>query len=463
MALQSIKRPITDSRRLGTLPQAVSAGSYVSRISPADELQLACRLAECRRELLAIALLDAESRSELERVATALQSGARRPSDVLDMMAGNSSPAAGLSATAGSPRNGSGAGSKPGAADLSPFSKGSDFETYVARVAAVQKEAALVLRAPEGHSAFGAITREALESLTRRMHEVVKSQPLATDLVDRLLQLSWTASKGHGTAASGLVMPPALRERVRQLDAEIETIRSRFIHANQGLVAYVVQRYRGMGLRRDDLMQEGNIGLLRAIEKFDHRRGTRFSVYAVWWIRQAVRRALANQSRTIRIPVHALAVRYAVDQASKRLALELGREPSEQELASATGVVPNGVAQVLGMVKEPLSLDAPRGPDSEASLGDSVADRAAISPNEHAARRERADRLHGLLDGLSTREREMLRMRFGLDGTDECTLEQIGQSFALTRERVRQIVTAALDKLHHQTQVRRLELEPTAD
>jgi RNA polymerase primary sigma factor len=115
------------------------------------------------------------------------------------------------------------------------------------------------------------------------------------------------------------------------------------------------------------------------------------------------------------------------------------------------------------MVKEPLSLDAPRGPDSEASLGESVPDRASVSPNEHAARRERADRLHGLLDGLSTREREMLRMRFGLDGADECTLEQIGQSFALTRERVRQIVTAALDKLHHQTQVRRLELEPTAD
>jgi RNA polymerase primary sigma factor len=240
-------------------------------------------------------------------------------------------------------------------------------------------------------------------------------------------------------------------------------IRSRFIRANQGLVAYVLQRYRGMGLRREDLMQEGNIGLLRAIEKFDHRRGTRFSVYAVWWIRQAVRRALANQSRTIRIPVHALAVRYAIDQASKRLALELGREPSEQELSSATGVVPTNVAQVLGMVKEPLSLDAPRGPDSEASLGESVADRAALSPNEHAARNERADRLHTLLDGLSAREREMLRMRFGLDGADECTLEQIGQCFALTRERVRQIVTAALDKLHHQTQIRRLELEPTAD
>jgi RNA polymerase primary sigma factor len=408
----------------------VQAGSYVSRISPADELQLACRLAECRRELVAIALLDAEAAIELQRVATELASGARRAGDLIESAAAT-----------------------PAEAEV-------QFRQLHADVAALQRDASLLLRASHGHSAFGALEDDALEGISRRMLELVRAQPLSSELTDRMLQVSWTA---RHTSSAGLDMPRSLRARVRRLDSEIETIRSRFIHANQGLVAYVVQRYRGMGLRRDDLMQEGNIGLLRAIEKFDHRRGTRFSVYAVWWIRQAVRRALANQSRTIRIPVHALAVRYAVDQASKRLALELGREPSEQELASATGVVPNGVAQVLGMVKEPLSLDAPRGPDSDASLGESVADRAALSPNEHAARKERADRLHGLLDGLSSREREMLRMRFGLDGADECTLEQIGQSFALTRERVRQIVTAALDKLHHQTQVRRLELEPTPD
>lgn len=427
MALQSIRRPSRGNNRLSSPPQSVQAGSYVSRISPADELQLACRLAECRRELAAIALLDADMGVELQRIATELASGARRVGDLLE-----TPPAAAAEA---------------------------EFVQFHDRAIALQREASLLLRASNGHSAFGALENEALESISLRMLELVKAQPLTSDLTDRLLQASWTAHH----PGSSLAMPRPLRAKVRRLEGEIETIRSRFIHANQGLVAYVVQRYRGMGLRRDDLMQEGNIGLLRAIEKFDHRRGTRFSVYAVWWIRQAVRRALANQSRTIRIPVHALAVRYAVDQASKRLALELGREPSELELSSATGVVPNGVAQVLGMVKEPLSLDAPRGPDSDASLGESVADRAAVSPNEHAARKERADRLHGLLDGLSTREREMIRMRFGLDGADECTLEQIGQSFALTRERVRQIVTAALDKLHHQTQIRRLELEPSPD
>ena len=430
MAVQPIKRTPSGNNRPNSAPQSVQAGSYVSRISPADELQLACRLAECRRELCAIALLDTETAIELQQVATELASGARRIGDLIESASATGSDAH------------------------------QDFHRFRERVVALQREAVLVLRAAHDHSAFGALENDALDSVTRRMLELVKSVPLAGDLTDRLLQASWTSRQITNV---DLDMPRPLRAKVRRLETEIETIRSRFIHANQGLVAYVVQRYRGMGLRRDDLMQEGNIGLLRAIEKFDHRRGTRFSVYAVWWIRQAVRRALANQSRTIRIPVHALAVRYAVDQASKRLALELGREPSEQELSSATGVVPNGVAQVLGMVKEPLSLDAPRGPDTEASLGESVADRAALSPNEHAARKERAVRLHGLLDGLSSREREMLRMRFGLDGTDECTLEQIGQSFALTRERVRQIVTAALDKLHHQTQVRRLELEPTPD
>lgn len=425
MALQPIKRSSTRNHSLGTPPQAVNAGTYVSRISPADELQLACRLAECRRELLAIALLAEENGSALVRISSELAGGTRRASDVLE---GPVRPA-----------------------DESRAA----LDRYLARVLELQHEASPVLLASPGQIELGAEQREALDLVSRRMLELVKSQPLAADLVDRLLEAGWARAEGPAARL--------LRARGRRLEAEIETIRSRFIHANQGLVSYVVQRYRGMGLRREDLMQEGNIGLLRAIEKFDHRRGTRFSVYAVWWIRQAVRRALANQSRTIRIPVHALAVRYAVDQASKRLSLELGREPSEQELASATGVVPTGVAQVLGMVREPLSLDAPRGPDSEASLGESVADRAAVSPNEHAARNERADRLHGLLDGLSPREREMIRMRFGLDGTDECTLEQIGQSFALTRERVRQIVTAALDKLHHQTQIRRLELEPSAD
>jgi RNA polymerase sigma factor (sigma-70 family) len=375
---------------------------------------------------VAIALLDRETAPELSRVATELASGARRIGDFVE------SPAA-----------------TPPEAEL-------EFDQFCDQVRAIQKEVRLMLRASHDHSAFGVLEDEALGSVLRRMLELLEALPLTGDLTDRLLQASWTAQLAP--RQNGLEMPRKLRARACQLDSEIETIRNCFIQANQGLVAYVVQRYCGMGSSRDDLMQEGNIGLLRAIEKFDYRRGIRFNTYAVWWIRQAMRRALANQSRTIRIPVHALATRYAVDQASKRLELELGRKPSEQDLASASGVVANDVAQVLGMVKEPLSLDAPRGPDSDASLGDLVADRAALEPDEHAERQERADRLRGLLDGLSSREREMLRMRFGLDGADECTLDQIGRRFSITRERVRQIVAAALDKLHRQTQIRCLEL-----
>jgi RNA polymerase sigma factor (sigma-70 family) len=427
MALQSIKRPLAGAGRFGRPARSASSSSPIARISPADELQLACRLAECRRELLAITLLDADAALELQRLATELASGTRRPSDVLDHAADGDT----------------------------------DAGDHLAELRELSRQAAPVLeRVRQQEASAAEPEREALEQRLGQLRDRLKAAPLASDVTDRLLQMGWAAAS---SPRRGRDLPPSLRKRVRSLGAEVDTIRSRFINANQGLVAYVVQRYRGMGLRREDLMQEGNIGLLRAIEKFDHRRGTRFSVYAVWWIRQAVRRALANQSRTIRIPVHALALRYGVDQAAKRLSLELGREPSEQELAAAAGLLPGGVAQALAMVREPLSLDAPRGPESDSSLGESVADRAAVSPTEHAARRERADRLHHLLLGLTAREQEMLRMRFGLDGADECTLEQIGQSFALTRERVRQIVTAALGKLHHQTQLKRLELEPTTD
>jgi RNA polymerase primary sigma factor len=250
---------------------------------------------------------------------------------------------------------------------------------------------------------------------------------------------------------------------MRRLNLEIERIRDRFTSANQGLVSHVVQRYIGMGLSRDDLVQEGNIGLMRAIDKFDHRRGNRFGAYAIWWIRQSVRRALANQSRTIRIPVHALGTRYTLDQAARRLVLSLGRQPSEQELSSATGVMPASVAQVLAIVREPLSLDAPRSFDSDDRLVDSVADPSAPDAATQTLDKERATHLHRLLASLSAREQQILRMRFGLDGAEECTLEQIGQAFALTRERVRQIVAAALDKLHRQTRAHDLELSPSAE
>jgi RNA polymerase primary sigma factor len=382
-----------------------------SRISHADELQLACRLAECRREMLALALNTGECLAGLRRLETEARSGKLRVQELVELE--QRAPEAGLS----------------------------ELAAWLKRCTELQRAAAQAWKDPERSSAQLAESEGLVRALTLR-----------PAVVARLLEGLRVAS-----------LPEPLQRRWRGLGSEVERIRDRFLTANQGLVTYVVQRYRGMGLSHDDLMQEGNIGLMRAVEKFDHRRGGRFGTYAVWWVRQGVRRALANQSRTIRIPVHALGARYSLDQAARRLALQLGHEPSEEELSAATGVASDNVAQLLSLIREPLSLDAPRSPDSDACLGDTLPDGASPSSMEQALGKQRAEQLHGLLGSLSPRERAMLRMRFGLDGADECTLEQIGVTFSVTRERVRQIVSCALEKLHRQTRVQRLELSRTAE
>jgi RNA polymerase sigma factor (sigma-70 family) len=316
-----------------------------------------------------------------------------------------------------------------------------EFATWLERCTELQRAAAQAWRDPERTQAQLGDSQQLVRALTLR-----------PAVVTRLLEGLRTSS-----------LPEPLQRRWRGLGSEVERIRDRFLTANQGLVTYVVQRYLGMGLSHEDLMQEGNIGLMRAVEKFDHRRGGRFGTYAVWWVRQGVRRALANQSRTIRIPVHALGARYSLDQAARRLALQLGRDPTPDELSGATGVASGNVAQLLGLTREPLSLDAPRSADTDACLGDTLAD--GLTPNgmDQALGKQRVEQLRGLLGSLSEREQQMLRMRFGLDGADECTLEQIGVTFSVTRERVRQIVSAALDKLHRQTRLQRLELSSHAE
>lgn len=325
------------------------------------------------------------------------------------------------------------------------------------RERASRRESGIVVAAPEA---------EWLE-LSRRAHDLVNTLELDEGIAARLVRSAgagrpWAFSLDEGESPDepetpGIDrLPSVLRRRAVWIGDEIENIRARFVSANQGLVTYVVQRYAGMGLAPADLMQEGNIGLMRAIDKFDPRRGSRFGTYAIWWIRQGVRRALANQSRMIRVPVHALGTRYTVERAARRLAVQRGHQPSEQELSEETGLAPNSVAQVMNLVKEPLSLDAPRGADTDIPLGDSLTDANATSAVEEAASKQRHERLRCLLTSLSPREQQMVRMRFGLDGADECTLDQIGREFDLTRERVRQIVTAALQKLQRQDQRREL-------
>jgi RNA polymerase sigma factor (sigma-70 family) len=271
-----------------------------------------------------------------------------------------------------------------------------------------------------------------------KLTRMLSSAPLAEAAEERLLR----AARGHGT---GQAEPSRLERLFSEGEAEISRLTTQIVVANQGLVTFVVKRYAGMGLSLSDLMQEGNIGLLRAVKKFDPNRGIRFNTYAVWWIRQAAQRALADQSRTIRVPVHVLEDRRALLRTSARLDSE-GKPHSASELCAQTGFSPGKVSRLLDLAKEPLSLDAPRGPDDDTRLIDFISDSRAVDPTGKLIDRERKDQLAELLGSLSPRERHMLRMRFGMDG-DECTLEQVGQAFGVTRERARQIVDGAVDKM----------------
>jgi RNA polymerase primary sigma factor len=244
----------------------------------------------------------------------------------------------------------------------------------------------------------------------------------------------------------------ALRASIREVERgrrEARHAREAFVAANLPLVLSIARlaRFRGRGLALLDLVQEGNLGLMRAVDKFDHRRGYRFSTYATWWIRQSIQRAIADQSRTIRIPVHLNETLQQVRGAARALSHELQRDPSPEEIATKLQIPRERVTAALEAQSEPVSLHAPLGEDGDAYLGDLVADVTTPAPGEDLADQTISRGAHEALDALTPREIEIIRLRFGLDGVEDASLSEIGERFHLSRERVRQIEAAALKKL----------------
>jgi RNA polymerase primary sigma factor len=230
-----------------------------------------------------------------------------------------------------------------------------------------------------------------------------------------------------------------------------------FVGANFGLVMTYARRFVGQGLDLHDLVQEGQLGLIRAVEKFDWRRGLRFSTYAAWWVRQAMARALADQSKPIRVPVHLLESRHKLERVRRAMAQQGQRDPSDQELARESGLPIDKVRAIRGLVREPLRLESPLGDEGDGgTLGDLVADPRSPAPDEELASDRMRNQTRALLELLTPREQQLLRMRFGMDGGPGLTLEEVGKSFSLSRERVRQIEAAALAKLRQVSEEREL-------
>jgi RNA polymerase primary sigma factor len=325
--------------------------------------------------------------------------------------------------------------------------------TFVARVVAVESEIAACERR------MGMSARELQQLLKQARSSRARERQIATKLGLSLAELEHADGVIRGAqrrvlaiATSESVSLPEERRACRAIDEGdriVTKATGEMVRANLRLVVSIAKRYQHSGMQFLDLVQEGNLGLMKAVEKFDYRRGYKISTYATWWIRQAITRAIADQGRTIRVPVHMHDQISKVAKTGRRLTGLLGRAPTQGEIGEALGFPEQRMGLIYQHLRRPLSIETPVSGDAESTIGQFVADDSRPSPSESAMANQLADKVKKLLEGLSPREAKVLRMRFGIEERSEHTLEQVGELYGLTRERIRQIEAAALRKLLH--------------